>query len=198
MVATHKIKVTMFSSSANESITLESNTKTRSKSSSNIVVPISAEPSVWLEFNGVKSYIYSVYLKTNNRPLLPQKRENKLTIPGRNGAYDFGNGKYDETIIDVTFTCKGEGQTRQQQRNAVLQTARNVAQWLQSKGVLRFYDEPTRYYIAEIYNNVDMNFLNFTLLELNIVFKCEPFAYVTGDTILNISDLLNSNYKKTL
>ena len=197
MKVSHNIKITMFSSS-DQSITIESSTKTRSRATTNVIILPSVEPTTWLEFNGVKSYVYDLYLKTNNRPLLPQKRENKLTIPGRNGAYDFGNGKYDETIIDVTFTYKGKGETLKKQRANTLQTARSVAQWLKNKGVLRFYDEPTRYYIAEIYNNIDMNFLNFTLLELNIVFKCEPFAYVTDDVVTSIDELLASNYIKTL
>lgn len=107
--------------------------------------------------------------------LFPQKRERKIEIPGVSGLYDFGADTYDEREIECQ--CKLINQISKAE-------LREIAYKLSGKQRLTFWDEPEKYYVAELYNAVDItNIADRLWLEFNLVFVCEPFAYTETKTV---------------
>lgn len=105
--------------------------------------------------------------------LLPSKRERKVEIPGRNGMYDFGSINFDERVIECE--CKLIEEIPKSK-------LREVAYKLSGKKPLTFWDEPDKYYIAELFDPTEIdNIADRLWLEFTLTFTCEPFAY--GETI---------------
>jgi hypothetical protein len=44
-------------------------------------------------------------MRSKNRPLLAGLRKRTVTIPGRNGEYDFGGNTYENKLIDFYLGC---------------------------------------------------------------------------------------------
>lgn len=101
--------------------------------------------------------------------LLPPKRERKIEIPGRDGMYDFGSETYGERTIELQ--CKLIEQITKSQ-------LREIAYKLSGKQKLVLWDEPDKYYIAELFDPTEINNIADRLwLEFTLTFTCEPFAY---------------------
>ncbi len=121
------------------------------------------------EFRGInfRDKFHMKVVKTD--VILPPKRERKIAIPGRHGRYDYGAENWDERIVRLECDI-----TQKLSRDEV----REIAYILSKKGRLYLWDEPDKYYVAEIYNGGEIfdypkqNIRNFTL-----EFVCEPFAY---------------------
>ena len=103
-------------------------------------------------------------------PFSPPKRRRKTQIPFRNGAYNMGHERYydDQTLI---LECQ---LTKQLSRADF----REIVYTLSQRNALFMWNEPDKFYRAELYEQVDVNVFpreigrNFTL-----PFICEPFAY---------------------
>ena len=127
-------------------------------------------------------------MKSDNRNLLPPLRKRKLTINGKDGTWDFGGGSYEERQIQVTFELLA------QNRAELRYKARKTAQWLNSKdgaAELIFDDEIDKFYIASVYNGVDLQEI-VNNGKFSVVFECQPIAkliYNADDIILD-SDIL--------
>lgn len=100
---------------------------------------------------------------------LPQKRERKINIPGISGMYDYGAKCYEER--EITITCVLT-------KKLTRAETREIAYWLSRKGKLILWDEPDKYYIAEIYDSVDIDTMPKEVMrEFELHFKSESFAY---------------------
>lgn len=107
--------------------------------------------------------------------LLPPKRSRKIEILGRSGLYDFGSETYDERTI--TLSCKLINQITKAE-------LREVAYKLSGKNKLILWDEPEKYYIAELFDPSEVQSIADRLwLEFDLTFVCEPFAYTEVKTI---------------
>lgn len=119
-------------------------------------------------FNDVTASSKNIIVTSIQRPILPTLRQRKMTIPGKDGAWDFGGNTYDEQMIKISCMI-----TRSLSSQSFI---RELALWLSKKGKLSFNDEPDKYYIGRVYeeliNEWDGNFRVIT-----ITFECEPFAY---------------------
>lgn len=104
--------------------------------------------------------------------LMPQLRRRKVTIPLRNGAYDFGAQYYDEKVVPFTLVTVKAG-TRDD--------AREMAYILSKKNQIRFWNEPDKYYIGRVYDAPDLEVLRNIGNRFTLNFELEPFAY--GETI---------------
>lgn len=101
--------------------------------------------------------------------LLPPKRAAKLTIPSRNGSYSFNNKLYNER--ELILTCVLIRQISKAE-------LREIAYLLSEKKALRIWNEPNKYYMAEIYNPPDVvDYPKESMREFELSFVCEPFAY---------------------
>lgn len=121
--------------------------------------------------------------------LLPPKRARKVTIPGRSGSYDFGANTWGERSLRMSCML-----TRQMTKAEF----REVIYALSKKARLRLWNEPDKYYIAELYDPAEVQDYYLEIArEFELVFVCEPFAYgasVVGP-IQNGRNLVN--YKGT-
>ena len=106
-----------------------------------------------------------------NDVLKPQLRERKVTVPLRNGAYDYGAKYYDERVLVLNCVTVKAG-TRDD--------AREMAYFLSKKSQLRLWNEPDKYYIGRIYQAPDLDCLRKVGNRFSLNFVLEPFAY--GET----------------
>lgn len=106
--------------------------------------------------------------------LLPKKRSRKLKIPGRSGAFDFGAKNWEERPLRIDCVL-----TRQMTKAEF----REVAYQLSKKAQLRLWNEPDKYYIAELYDAPEVQDYYMEIArEFELMFTCEPFAYGTSVT----------------
>ena len=73
---------------------------------------------------------------------LPPKRARKISIPGRSGQYDFGADCWDERTLRLSCMLT---------RHMTKAEFREVVYELSRKSVLRLWNEPDKYYMAELY-----------------------------------------------
>lgn len=105
--------------------------------------------------------------------LLPPKRARKITIPGRSGSYDFGANSWGERTLRLTCVL-----TRQMSKAEF----REIIYALSKKARLRLWNEPDKYYIAELYDPAEVqDYYQETGREFELAFVAEPFAY--GSTV---------------
>lgn len=115
--------------------------------------------------DGQNSKDLGLIVSSIQRPILPTLRKREMTIPGKDGTWDFGNNKYENIIIPVV--CYMIQPTREQ--------IRNVAEWLSTKGNIYFYDEPEKYYIGRVFESLAEEIQGATGMFV-IPFECEPYA----------------------
>lgn len=104
---------------------------------------------------------------------MPPKRKRKITIPGRSGSYDFGARNWDERTIRLSCTLM---------RQMSKAEFREIVYALSKKGRLRLWNEPDKYYVAELYDSGEVrDYYLETVRDFELVFTAEPFAY--GSTV---------------
>jgi phage-related protein len=120
--------------------------------------------------------------------LKPQLRERKVTVPLRNGAYDYGAHYYDERPLTINCVTVRAG-TRED--------AREMAYILAKKSQIRLWNEPDKYYVGRIYQSPGLEVLRKIGNRFSLSFICEPFAY--GETLTeSFTDRrFTPNYKGT-
>lgn len=107
--------------------------------------------------------------------IIPPKRSRKVQIPGRDGLYDYGSENYDERTIRCV--CKLINQISKAE-------FRNVAYMLSEKRNLVFWDEPDKYYVAELFDPAEVQSIADRLwLEFELTFICFPFALSSAKTV---------------
>lgn len=119
------------------------------------------------------------------------KRERKQTIPYRHGFYDYGEKYYDSKII--TLDCATENGTIYDKS-----AMREVIYHMEQRSLLRLWDEPDKYYIAELMESSEWTVLpKYCKQQFTLSMVCQPFAY--GEQITQpISNGVNRiNYKGT-
>ncbi len=146
---------------------------------------------IGIMYNGLHSYNdFGLYMRSEDRNMLPTLRKRQLVIPSKHGVYDFGDNTNDVRVISVKFTYT------EADLNSLRLKARAVAAWLSGEGQLIFDDEPDKYYQAKVYTSVKISDTAYTA-EFSVQFECQPMAqYVvsTGEDIILDSILpLNSD-----
>jgi predicted phage tail component-like protein len=127
-------------------------------------------------FNSKHSSNFDVYVKTINRPLLPELRKREVLVPSKNGVYDFGGNTYENKLIELSCTVI------KPKMPDLRQQARLISGWLKDKGILRFDDEPDKYYIGRVYSSVPLENVVGTGV-FTLIFDVEPFAYSDTNTL---------------
>ncbi len=131
---------------------------------------------------------FDIIAKSINRPMIPTLTKKQLRIPGKHGSYDFDENEYENRFISVLFQFVGTDEN-----NMRLQ-ARDIAAWLSGTTYepLTFNDEPDKYYLARIYDAVELG--TFAKLGVcTIEFECLPFALYqvsSGEEVIIDNDLL--------
>lgn len=100
---------------------------------------------------------------------LPPKRERKLSIPGRSGLYDYGAKNWEERTLRIECSLM---------RQITKAEFREIVYILSKKNRLRLWNEPDKYYMAELYDSADvLDYYLESMREFELTFVCDPFAY---------------------
>lgn len=100
--------------------------------------------------------------------LLPPKRKRKITIPGRSGSYDFGAKNWEERTLRLSCTLM---------RQMTKAEFREIVYALSQKKPLRLWNEPDKYYNAELYDPAEvLEYYRETARDFELSFTAEPFA----------------------
>lgn len=105
--------------------------------------------------------------------LLPRLRPRLLTIPGRDGSYDFGAGRYEDRTIQIDCDSR---------RALTRHELRELALLLSQKARLVLWDEPDKAYLARLYDDTPLRYIGRVGHEFTLVFQCAPFALGTAQT----------------
>lgn len=112
---------------------------------------------------------FGLVVESDNRSLKPAKRVSEEVIPGKHGSYKFEDG-YNDRLIAAKCSLLVQGI---ENRRA---TARAIASWLSRQDILRFDDEPDKYYIGRLDEQIDLDTaVAFDTFSLSFV--CHPIAY---------------------
>ena len=122
-------------------------------------------------FNSIESSSFDLVCKSVKRPLLPEKKTNRIELLGASGVYDFNEDEY--SLRQVTMRISYIGSSFEELRTR----ARQIAAWLSTKNWVKLIinDEPDKYYLAKITSEIDLNSL-WESGTADIVFDCQPFA----------------------
>ena len=105
---------------------------------------------------------------------IPSKRARKIVIPGRSGSYDYGAKNWDERGIRLECTLM---------RKMSKSEFREIVYALSKKRQLRIWNEPDKFYVAELYDPADViEYYLEAAREFELDFIAEPFAY--GETVI--------------
>ncbi|MFT9056805.1 MAG: distal tail protein Dit [Ethanoligenens sp.] len=130
-------------------------------------------------FKGQNSLDFGLYLKSDNRQLLPDVSRQTVQIPGRAGTIDFGIDTYAEKQITVELTLP-----YMHNMEDLMQNTSKIAAWLYDDGQyydLIFDDQPDRKYQAKVASKLD-NSPDQYLTVLTTVFICNPpFAFLLSN-----------------
>ena len=105
--------------------------------------------------------------------LIPAKKTRQLDIPGRDGVYDFGSKYYKNRALKVRCDTM-RGHSREE--------IRRLARVLSTRSRIVFWNEPEKYYVGELQNQVELTYLGSAGHAFELVFDCEPFAYGASRT----------------
>ena len=125
-----------------------------------------------LIFNGRHSSEFGLRTRSKDRSVLPSVREDYEYLPKRHGSIHFFQG-LDDRMIEVEFFFV------EKSLEAVRSKARKIAAWLftQKRERLIFDDEPDKYYMAKVANQISLDQVMYAGV-FTVIFRCEPFAYV--------------------
>lgn len=121
-------------------------------------------------FKGVKSTDKSIVLKRYENIFMPKKRVSYTEIQGRHGSIEFDYGTYEDIIMEVEAAVLGDNEYE------VIANARAAERWLSERGQLFFWNEPQRFYIGRIVNQVPLT-EQVKWGDILLLFRLEPFAY---------------------
>lgn len=100
----------------------------------------------------------------------PKRREEEITIPGRNGVLTIDEGTYEAYTLSVECGTRG--------------TARlgEIAVWLDGTGDLILSTEPDKVYKARISNAISISDVIYLYTSFLVQFKVFPFKYSVDKT----------------
>ncbi|NFD31041.1 phage tail protein [Clostridium botulinum] len=100
----------------------------------------------------------------------PEKREEKIIIPGRDGYLTQSDGGYEGEVKPVEFDIKHDNFDE-------------IKTWLNGSGEVIFSNEPDRYYKARIINKLDLARVLEKFHSGIIQFDCQPFGYLQKEVM---------------
>lgn len=122
-------------------------------------------------FNNRHSSEFEIFMKSDDRTLLPAKTQAAYMIPGRDGTYDSGDFDYQNRIITVQIAFFGANNDMESLRKKV----RDIAKWLSGQGNLIFDDEPDKAYTAKVTSGISLSQI-VRQGQATVSFDCQPFA----------------------
>ena len=133
-----------------------------------------------LEFDGVSSGTYGVYITGEAVYNAPERDVDMVTIPGRNGTFAIDSGRFEN--IEVSYPAGIFADTEADFRQAI-SDFRNFL--CSKKGYVRLTDEynPDEYRMAIYKSGLEVEPAQLRAGQFDIVFDCKPQRFLTsGET----------------
>ncbi|HDK7158909.1 TPA: phage tail family protein [Clostridium botulinum] len=108
----------------------------------------------------------------------PEKRVEKVVVPGRNGYLTITENDYEGEVKSVEFDYFDD-------------YFDDIKQWLTGSGEVIFSNEPDRYYKATIINKISLDQMLKKFYSGIVEFDCQPFGHDLND--LNIIKITENN-----
>lgn len=138
-----------------------------------------------LEFDGVSSRTYGVYITGEAVYNAPERDVEMITIPGRSGSFALDNGRFEN--ITVTYPAGIFAETEADFREAI-SDFRNFL--CSRKGYVRLKDEynPNEYRMAVYKSGLEVEPAMLKAGEFEITFDCKPQRWLTsGETAVSVT-----------
>ena len=120
-------------------------------------------------FAGKYSYDYGVYIERLPDIILPVKKRESLSIPGRSGAVNLYGGIYEDYVRTVDCAIKNS------------EYINEIIRWLSDgEGQIIFSNEPDKYYNGYLKDNSLLKHEVLGLQKFKLNFMVEPFKYNVG------------------
>ncbi len=131
-------------------------------------------------FLGKDSYAdFGIHIE--RRPVIPKPQRNieYIEVPGRSGSLKVDDESYKDIVIPVQCGFRNTN---------VASKAEEVKSWLDGgEGQLIFNNQPDRYYLAHVSEQMDIR-QEFKILGKFVVnFRCRPFQYDTNNEVITLT-----------
>lgn len=139
-----------------------------------------------LEFGGISSRNYGVYITGEAVYNAPERDVQMITIPGRSGSFALDNGRFQN--IEVSYPAGIFTETEADFRDAISEFRNFLCS---RKGYVRLRDEynPNEYRMAVYKSGLDVNSKQLRAGEFTITFDCKPQRWLTsGETAVTIAN----------
>lgn len=146
-----------------------------------------------LEFDGVSSRTYGVYITGGAVYNAPERDVEMITIPGRNGSFALDNGRFEN--ITVTYPAGIFAETEADFREAISEFRNFLCS---RKGYVRLQDEynPDEFRMAVYKSGLEVEPAMLKAGEFEITFDCKPQRWLTSgetkQTIANSGDTITN------
>ena len=128
-------------------------------------------------FKGKNSKDLGILIETMPEITKPQRREQEVVIPGRNGVLTFNEDTYEPYAL--SFTCSTRG----------ISNISSMVSWLDGSGDLTVSTEPDKIYKAKISNAIPISDVVYLYNSFLVQFKVFPFKYSRNAIISHADDL---------
>lgn len=126
-------------------------------------------------FDDVKSTDMDVILLNYDPILIPRSKRVYINIPGKDGSIPAGSDAKEDVFTNLHCAIIGDNELD------VMQKLRQIKPWLSKRGKLSFWDEPDKYYMAELDTSIH-SVKRTTWDEFTLTVRCHPIAYGTEVT----------------
>ncbi len=125
--------------------------------------------------------------------LIPERRQRRVTVPGRSGSYDFDTNTtqtHEDRILRME--CMVHGELSDAQFDSLKYT-------LSRRGRIILWDKPDRYYIGNLYDPAEViDSFQHAFREFEIEFLCDPYGYdLEGTVLTSAQPVILPRYKGT-
>ena len=137
--------------------------------------------SLGFYFNGKHSNDMGLVIKTESNPLFPKKRIEMETVMGKDGAYTFEGSYNNKTLKFRCVFLESDMITRRL-------LARNLSEWLSSKGDLILdYEPDKKYIVTQTVNDIDLILEN-VYDTFSIAFEVMPQQYSVNNQSISLDN----------
>ena len=143
-------------------------------------------------FGGIESGVFDITCGTERHSILPATRKYVQEVPGLDGVIDFNIGGHEVRVITLPIYFDGNYADLRANREKIIA-------WLHNDGTpkrLVFGNAPDRYYLAKIYDAIDLENVDDRHIG-DLQFECNPPWQILEDgTVLTPEQLLWVNCER--
>lgn len=150
---------------------------------------------ITFNYRGLNSYTdMGVILKETPPISKPKRRVTSVQIPGRDGELHYDEGTYDSLSLPLVCAVNRDSD------EDLVRQAERIMGWLDGPvAPLTFSNNPSKQYMAQATNQIDITNPILALGEFSIMFDCEPFKQDAEEGLIILAapqSIYNGDAKK--